>query len=74
MKKASEMTWTKNKEMVKPLFRWLLSLYTLLYLLEKIKLAKSPNLFSKTDFVTAIIANDRTKSTVAQSLLSVILG
>jgi hypothetical protein len=42
--------------------------------LEKIKLAKSPNLFSKTDFVTAIIANDRTKSTVAQSLLSVILG
>jgi hypothetical protein len=74
MKKVMEITWTKNKDMVKPLFKWLLSLYTLLYLLEKSKFAKSPNLFSKSDLVKAIMASDRTKSTVAQSLLSNILG
>ena len=43
IKNAIEITCTINKAMVNPLLRWLLSLYTLMYLSEKIKFIKSPN-------------------------------
>jgi hypothetical protein len=74
MKNANDITCTKNKDIVKPLLRWLLSLYTLIYLSEKIRFIKSLNRFSETDLLKAIMINDNRNKKVAQSLFSVILG
>ena len=74
IKKAKETTWTKNKAIVKPFLRLLLSRYTLLYLSEKSRLAKSANRFSNTDFVIAIVAKQNKNKRVAQSVFSVMRG
>jgi hypothetical protein len=74
MKKENDINCTINKMTVNKLIICPESLYTLMYLSEKISLENSLNLFSNSDFVTAINTNENINKAVAQSLFSTIRG
>ena len=74
IKKDSEIKFTNSKITLNPLIRCEPSLYIFRYLSETINRIKSWNRASKIDFANTTKANAATKTTVAQSLFSIIRG
>ena len=68
----SKNKFIKNKKILKPVIKWLLSRYVLRYLLDIASLKNSENRFSKAVLVMATKRKDTKKSPIIQSLFSVV--